>query len=257
MKRVAPSDIRPAKKGLLEVVWNSALSFLNLRQQQPQRLVQIGRATYTQQTAVDVQNTLQFLEIEHFINNTDAILSQHNSKPLKTALRKLQAENSVKDKNQDMQKSYQTKEQLLDKINTLILRQKIELSKQTNSKTLNAANAFLSRIPEEAFNEDLAFWQQLENLNLQNNRLMSLPSQIYKLRALKKLDITQNNIATLPAQMTELARLEEIRLPTDTDEYYNKQTPYLPSKHFMRTQETIDVCYTTIVPVSLPRKIRS
>jgi Leucine-rich repeat (LRR) protein len=68
----------------------------------------------------------------------------------------------------------------------------------------------LSTVPEEVWQ-----LQQLQTLNLYNNRLETLPEAIGNLKWLKYLNLEKNQLRELPASLGKLQRLQQLNLQTN------------------------------------------
>ncbi len=255
MKRPETEDNNapPAKKGFWGSVYNLLSPYFPDPAPAP-KLVQVGRILVTEQEAANITRTIQFLEILYFDTNREALLIQNSSPELKEALAELKKEVP----NEQWQAEYQRKEEILDKINAMIIRQKIQSSKEIYSKALICRDSFLTRIPAIVFTEEPEYWKQLERLILQDNNLKTLPPQIRQLSALKSLNLLGNDISLLPEEMQELSTLEKVELPKNMVEYCEfNQKPFLPSNTFTKSSLENGVCFESHAVASTILKRRA
>ncbi len=78
----------------------------------------------------------------------------------------------------------------------------VRTAAKTHQKCLNLSG-YSQRIPEELFNDPFVFC--LEQLDLSNNDLQCLPSEISCLKSLKTLLLSGNKLTVLPSGITWVA----------------------------------------------------
>jgi len=86
------------------------------------------------------------------------------------------------------------------------LKKHIETAEKTGA--LNFTDKGLEKFPPELFKVE----GNLRNLDLSNNKIASLPSNIGSFKAMKNLSLAKNRISSLPDDMGKMAKLENLNI---------------------------------------------
>ncbi|MFS4483172.1 leucine-rich repeat domain-containing protein [Hyunsoonleella sp. 2307UL5-6] len=91
-----------------------------------------------------------------------------------------------------------------------------------NVSKLDLSNQNLTKIPTEIFS-----LKNLKSLDLSNNKISTIPSDILKLKQLKKLDISNNKISNFYAKICHLPKLQVLNLNNNSIKTIPKQIKHL------------------------------
>merc|ERR1711953_518232 len=80
------------------------------------------------------------------------------------------------------------------------------LMKNTSLQSCNLAGNLITKIPAKLATS----FSLITELNLSNNRISALPSEIINCSQLEKLDISSNSFVQLPSCLTELPQLKSL-----------------------------------------------
>ncbi|MBS0288531.1 MAG: hypothetical protein JSS07_00670 [Proteobacteria bacterium] len=140
-------------------------------------------------------------EIAYLTKHKANILYNNNHNPkLKKAFAKL-----VDLKGNQSLLTYHAKEETINNINELIIRNSIRKAKCA----LDCSDSCLTRIPKSVLKDkELSiFWRQLIKLNISNNRISVLHDAIGQLTALEEFDANNNQLCALPNTIGQLSAL--------------------------------------------------
>merc|ERR1712165_409349 len=80
------------------------------------------------------------------------------------------------------------------------------LMKNTNLQTCNLAGNLISKIPTKL----AVSFSLITELNLSNNRISALPTEMTNCSQLEKIDISSNSFVQLPSCLTEMPQLKSL-----------------------------------------------
>merc|ERR1711953_1104168 len=80
------------------------------------------------------------------------------------------------------------------------------LMKNTSLQSCNLAGNLITKIPTKLATS----FSLITELNLSNNRISALPTEIINCSQLEKLDISSNSFVQLPSRLTELPQLKSL-----------------------------------------------
>jgi len=86
------------------------------------------------------------------------------------------------------------------------LKKHIETAEKTGA--LNFTDKGLEKFPPELFKVE----GNLRNLDLSNNKISSLPSNIGSFKAMKNLSLSKNRISSIPEDMGKMSKLENLNV---------------------------------------------
>lgn len=81
------------------------------------------------------------------------------------------------------------------------------LTEKKNVINLNLSNQSLDKIPSQ-----IRRFKNIENLNLSNNNIVKINSTIYNSKTIETLDLSNNKIAVIPYKMESMHRLKKLNL---------------------------------------------
>lgn len=154
------------------------------------------------------QYQAQRIEIEFWLANEIAFLAKHGQNP-KISTEFIKLKESLKQ--EDNEETFSKRNNHINLINLEIIRSKIKLISKTESifRTLNCRSCFLTRFTNAAINE-LKIFQSLHEIDISNNFLQELPSNLKNCFNLIFLNVSNNNLRHLPEDIGLLRNLQTL-----------------------------------------------
>lgn len=186
-------------------VWNIEIT----RQMNPIRFSLEIQSDLSRQERVDILWKSQSNEIDYLLSNEELVLEKtNNDQSIILTYEKLKRAAELRRNSFALS----AREKVLNRINEVIINQRIRQSKVKGNKKLDCEDCSLTRFPAIIIEKEKKFWQELLWCTFENNHITALPENISLGTSLVWLSFSRNHLIKLPESMGQCLQLQGLQV---------------------------------------------